>query len=746
VDPRGGIADESLPDAQDGCLGVPGTRGDPQLQDRCSPMRLLLNILGGILLLGLSCTASGGEIQFDVFIGHDGIVRPGSWNPAVVEILNTGATRDGIVEVSADRMGAATVRVPVELPTQSRKRLSVPFFCTGTGVECRLLDRDGRVLEQRSGGQIQSVQWNAPLVGSLADSPQGGPSLPGEAMRDVESDQPRVVRLRPEMFPDTALALESLSSVYLSPTKALALREGQITSLLQWVACGGQLIVGLDRPGDYASLSWLRAMGVPMPRGDERILTEPEMRRWLDEGPWNPDFAFRSIPSKESVVPTNDPGSVPSRSSSWGEPIHTQYFALERGKGRGDDSIPWMSVRGWGRGQLVVLGFNPEREPMRSWELRARFWSKLCAIPPVPASASTALEKVLTGLDLLFADLVDTRQIRKVPISILLALLVLYLAVIGPGDRWFLGRLRRPMLTWVTFPTYILVFSGLIYLIGYRLRSGQTEWNELQIVDVIPRQGDAPALLRGRTYGGLYSPATGIYPLALAIPDGGMRSELRNLFGVRLDSGRVATSLGATGTEAEVQASLWMKNLVVAEWVDEGPSPIVLLDEGEGRFRLQNRTGKQLGPVWLVHDGRVTLVGALESGGAFDWVVGMVSTPLDEVLAPALNGLPESLSRRDRPIAGEPGAESQGHSLLAMASGFCGRMDAAMPEEGAILWPRGFDLQNPMDSGRLVVLAWVPDPGLLPELNRFPASRGRRESLLRLTVPLSTRIPASRSP
>jgi hypothetical protein len=221
---------------------------------------------------------------------------------------------------------------------------------------------------------------------------------------------------------------------------------------------------------------------------------------------------------------------------------------------------------------------------------------------------------------------------------------------------------------------------------------------------------------------------------------------LRNLFGVRLDSGRVATSLGATGTEAEVQASLWMKNLVVAEWVDEGPSPIVLLDEGEGRFRLQNRTGKQLGPVWLVHDGRVTLVGALESGGAFDWVVGMVSTPLDEVLAPALNGLPESLSRRDRPIAGEPGAESQGHSLLAMASGFCGRMDAAMPEEGAILWPRGFDLQNPMDSGRLVVLAWVPDPGLLPELNRFPASRGRRESLLRLTVPLSTRIPASRSP
>jgi hypothetical protein len=355
-------------------------------------------------------------------------------------------------------------------------------------------------------------------------------------------------------------------------------------------------------------------------------------------------------------------------------------------------------------------------------------------------------EKVLTGLDLLFADLVDTRQVRKVPISILLALLVLYLAVIGPGDRWLLGRLRRPMLTWLTFPTYILLFSGLIYLIGYRLRSGQTEWNELQIVDVIPQQVGAPALLRGRTYGGLYSPATGLYPLALAIPDGGIRSELRNLFGVRLDSGRVSTTLGAKGTGAEVQASLWMKNLVVTEWVEKGPAPILLLDEGAGRFRLQNRTGKQLGPVWLVHGGRVTVIEALESGGALDWGLGMVSRPLDEVLAPALKGLPESLSRRDRPIAGEPGVESRGYSLLAMASGFCGRMDAAMPEEGSILWPRGFDLQNSIESGRLVVFAWVPDPGLLPALNRFPAARGRRESLLRLTVPSSTRFPASQSP
>jgi hypothetical protein len=348
-------------------------------------------------------------------------------------------------------------------------------------------------------------------------------------------------------------------------------------------------------------------------------------------------------------------------------------------------------------------------------------------------------------LDVLLEDFVDTRQVRKLPMSVLLALLVLYLAVIGPGDRWLLRRMQRPMLTWLTFPTYVLLFAGLIYLIGYRLRSGQTEWNEFQIIDVIPRQSSDSAVLRYRTYGGLYSPATGVYPLELGGSLGGIRSELRNLFGVRLDSGRVTSSIGPNETRADVQASLWMKNLVVAEWIDQGEAPIVALDRKDGWYEIQNRTGKRLGPVWVVHGGRVQVVEILESGAALKWSPGQDSRSLDEVLGPALAGLSDSMSRRERFPAGESGTESQDHSPLAMAYGFCGRVDSSIPEDRAILWPRGFDLTNPMDSGRLVVLAWIPDPGFASPLNRFPAARGHRESLLRLTVPLPMRPPASPS-
>jgi len=640
-------------------------------------------------------------------------------------------------------MGAATVRVPIELPTQSRKRLVIPFFCGGTGVECRLLAEDGQVLTQRPSGQVQMISWNAPLLGSMSDSPQGGPSLMEGIVGEVELDQPRVVRLRVEMFPDSALALESLSSIYVSPSKASALRERQVASLLQWVACGGQLVVGLDRPGDLASLPWLRTVGVPEPQG-VGVLTESVLVRWLNGESWNPGFALRSHPGK--VATLEDRGAVDPGAIGWAEPIQFLRFRTGRAEEGFGLGTPWMEFRRWGRGQVLVLGFNPEREPVRSWNQRSRFWSHLCGIPPANRSGTPPDERVLTGLDVLLADLVDTRQVRKVPILFLLALLVVYLALVGPGDRWLLVRIGRPMLTWLSFPIYVLLFSGLIYLIGYRLRSGQTEWNELQIVDVIPRESGASSLLRCRTYGGLYSPVTGSYPLDLDVPLGGVRGELRNLFGVRLDSGRVTTTLGPRSTSAEVQASLWMKNLVVTEWIEEGQPPIEARQERDGRCQILNRTGRRLGPVWLSQGGRIQVVESIEAGGTFEWGPGTESRPLVEVLGPHLNGLSESLSRRERSVAADPDTELSAHASVVMASGFTASVDTSIPEDRAILWPRAFSLSNPLDSGSLVVQAWVPDPGVIAPLNRFPAARRKRESLLRLIVPPSTSSPALSSP
>jgi len=48
----------------------------------------------------------------------------------------------------------------------------------------------------------------------------------------------------------------------------------------------------------------------------------------------------------------------------------------------------------------------------------------------------------------------------------LLLLLIVYLVVIGPLDQFWLKKIGKPMLTWITFPCYVVMFSLLIYFIG----------------------------------------------------------------------------------------------------------------------------------------------------------------------------------------------------------------------------------------------------------------------------------------
>lgn len=79
------------------------------------------------------------------------------------------------------------------------------------------------------------------------------------------------------------------------------------------------------------------------------------------------------------------------------------------------------------------------------------------------------------------------------------------------------------MLTWLTFPGYVLAFSALIYLIGYKLRAGESEFAQLHVIDVVPAgQGNQ---FYGQTYATIYSPANQDYPLLVTNLTAVLRNE-----------------------------------------------------------------------------------------------------------------------------------------------------------------------------------------------------------------------------
>jgi len=174
-------------------------------------------------------------------------------------------------------------------------------------------------------------------------------------------------------------------------------------------------------------------------------------------------------------------------------------------------------------------------------------------------------------IDGVFGAMIDSKQVRKLPVGWLLLLLVGYLGVIGPFDQYWLKKLNKQMLTWITFPAYVAFFSLLIYFIGYKLRAGETEWNELHVVDVIPHGEHAD--LRGRSYGSIYSPVNARYIFASAEPFATFRGEFSGNFGGGQESSRATVEQRGNSFRAEAAVPVWTSQLFVNDWWRQEPLP-----------------------------------------------------------------------------------------------------------------------------------------------------------------------------
>ncbi|MEO6033812.1 MAG: hypothetical protein ABIQ35_01005, partial [Verrucomicrobiota bacterium] len=205
-------------------------------------------------------SSSKAALQFDVFLGYDGIVPEASWFPVVCEVRNDGPSFNAFLEISSGQFNQNQVRrVPLELPTNTRKRISVPVFSSSRSStwNFRLVDDKDKVrAEDLNKRPRKQIAWKIPMVGALARSVSGVPILPPVKPNQPEV-QPSPARLQPALFPDNAIALEGLDTLYLNSETALELKVAQRDALLAWLNGGGHLVVSIEQIADLGASPWL---------------------------------------------------------------------------------------------------------------------------------------------------------------------------------------------------------------------------------------------------------------------------------------------------------------------------------------------------------------------------------------------------------------------------------------------------------------------------------------------------------
>ena len=214
-----------------------------------------------VAALWLAAFSAGAELRFDPFLGYDDILPERGWFPITCEIFNDGPAFNAVIEVTSEDFGQGqTRRFVLDLPTNTRKRITIPVFATARNWNIRLLDERGKVRSETTLQPRRVMKNNLPLIAALARTVGGVPVLPESPAWQADDSKYTVARLQTALFPDNPLALDGIDVLYLNSQKAVDLSVGQVNALMAWLQHGGHLIVGVEQLTDVNATPWLREL------------------------------------------------------------------------------------------------------------------------------------------------------------------------------------------------------------------------------------------------------------------------------------------------------------------------------------------------------------------------------------------------------------------------------------------------------------------------------------------------------
>ncbi|WP_145110005.1 DUF4350 domain-containing protein [Gimesia panareensis] len=171
----------------------------------------------------------------------------------------------------------------------------------------------------------------------------------------------------------------------------------------------------------------------------------------------------------------------------------------------------------YGLGMVTFLGLDLNTSPLLGWEGLKNLCPKL-AYRRIQSGGTGQKNMELgkrisqTGISELETQMFHSQQnflqVQRVSHWWVMGLILVYLLIIGPLDYVVVHRLlKKPHITWFTFPTMVILAAGWGVLTAQQSNGNQLHTTQLNVADYDATTGQ----LRGRFYLNLYSPETRRY-------------------------------------------------------------------------------------------------------------------------------------------------------------------------------------------------------------------------------------------
>jgi hypothetical protein len=448
-------------------------------------MRLLLvALLIGCLLQIAQAPATAAPVeqssatsaaQMTVRAGFDGLGKIGGWLPIEVEIRNDGPDIDGEIQIVVTdttvsrgtyTRASAVYTAPALLPRRSHKRimLEAELRSTGQKMQARLVEGGTVVAEQDV--QLTRVAAGDLLCGVLSRS---GPAFDFLPTLDLPPPlrRARIAHVEVEELPTRPQVLASLDCMIFDNIATSTMLDSQREALTSWVY-GGGLLVAIGGP------SWQKTFSA----------FPPELLPVKADG----------LVSLESLDGLAELGGAPIQDA--GPWLISQASLTDGNLIVEQDGIPLMAAARRGSGTVLYLAMDPTAEPLRSWPGMPHLWRYVLAHGAGGVGLGSAVSGTFTGWGRIPRNaMVDISSLGGPSPGLMMLSLIVFAAVVGPLNYFFLLRFGRPGWSIVTIP----LITGLAAIGTFTLASAFRDSDIIvSKVGLVRGYPNAPAY--GRTY------------------------------------------------------------------------------------------------------------------------------------------------------------------------------------------------------------------------------------------------------
>jgi hypothetical protein len=506
--------------------------------------QLLAGLLLSFTLLGPARAQVAPKVQFDnIQVGFSGAAEPGEViDPRVGSALHKAGVWTPVhVSITAGPDGIQTGKVVIEATDNDdvQNHYTVPFprgglpekepftFLTYTkasslhGKITVTVEADGKRFEKEHTyeslipGDVLYLTVGSRLSGlRRALTPQNAEST---AIQTRFAYVDRDVQALPDhWFGYSAVDLLILTTGNRDFTSLLLNeRENRKEALAEWVRRGGRLVLSFGRNQDMIP-ELLQRLQMDLPvilRGPMALPGLPAVHDWLPSA--------TTIPPLVNAAPRRQPGQkAPPVEVARMERKPQGELEMIVPERKTDDSPLLIARAPYGLGQVILVAFDLDGPPFTSWGGEAEFWKKLQKTtrtkPPELAVTTSYRPNAMEQNDDLAAalerELENFQDIPVISFGWVALFIMIYILVVGPLDYFFLKKVvKRLELTWITFPTIVLIVSAAAYYAAYSLKGNDLRINKVDLVDLDLQTNR----VYGNTWFTLFSPRIQLYTVGV---------------------------------------------------------------------------------------------------------------------------------------------------------------------------------------------------------------------------------------